>query len=122
MSTQPSDPASGGAGSPAPATDGAPGPRRPSGRRRGDSGTRQAILDAAREQFAARGYDGASLRAIAAAAGVDPALIRHFHGSKGDLFAATVDFPADLPRRLEAAVAGRADGGRVAAEVRRRLA
>ncbi len=52
-------------------------PRR-SGRRAGESGTREAILAAARAQFAARGYDGATIRAIAAAAAVDPALVHHF--------------------------------------------
>jgi len=53
--------------------------------------TRAAIEDAARGLFAERGFDGASVRAIAAAAGVDPALvIRHF-GSKEALFLRTVD-------------------------------
>ncbi|GIG39156.1 TetR/AcrR family transcriptional regulator [Cellulomonas phragmiteti] len=63
---------------------------RPTGRRPGDSGTRDAILDAALALFAERGYDGASLRAIAAAAGVDPGLIRHFFGDKEALFATAV--------------------------------
>ena len=48
------------------------------GRRGGDSGTREAILDAARKQFAAHGYGGATIRRIAADAGVDPALVHHF--------------------------------------------
>lgn len=64
--------------------------QRPTGRRPGDSGTRDAILDAALALFADRGYDGASLRAIAAAAGVDPGLIRHFFGDKEGLFATAV--------------------------------
>lgn len=63
---------------------------RPTGRRPGDSGTRDAILDAALALFADRGYDGASLRAIAAAAGVDPGLIRHFFGDKEGLFTTAV--------------------------------
>ncbi|WP_432562874.1 TetR/AcrR family transcriptional regulator [Kineococcus sp. SYSU DK003] len=84
--------------------------RRPSGRRRGDSGTRAAILQAAREQFAIHGYRGATMRTIAAAAGVDPALIRHFHGSKDELFAATVDFPSAALDRVLAALAGDHDG------------
>jgi AcrR family transcriptional regulator len=63
-------------------------PRRPA--RRG-SGTRQAILGAAQARFASDGYDKATIRAIAADAGVDPAMvIRHF-GSKADLFAIAVD-------------------------------
>jgi AcrR family transcriptional regulator len=77
-------------------------PRRPSGRRRGDSGTRQAILDAAREQFAAQGYQATTVRGIAGAAGVDPSLINHFYGGKRGLFAATLDIPAEVPRRMAA--------------------
>lgn len=64
------------------------------GRRPGDSGTREAILVAARQQFASHGYSGATVRSIAAAAGVDPALLHHFFGSKEQLFAAAVGFPA----------------------------
>jgi AcrR family transcriptional regulator len=64
--------------------------RQRAGRRAGDSHTRQTILATAREQFARYGYAGASVRAIAAAAGVDPATIRHFYGSKDELFASTL--------------------------------
>jgi len=67
-------------------------PRR-SGRRAGDSGTREAILAAARAQFADRGYEGATIRAIAAAAAVDPALVHHFYGSKEQLFVAAMRLP-----------------------------
>jgi AcrR family transcriptional regulator len=63
------------------------------GRRSGDSGTREAILQAARRQFANHGYDGATIRAIAAAAGVDPALVHHFYGTKERLFAASMQLP-----------------------------
>jgi AcrR family transcriptional regulator len=63
------------------------------GRRAGDSGTREAILDAARGQFAENGYDGATIRAIAASAGVDPALVHHYYGSKERLFAAAMQLP-----------------------------
>ncbi len=80
--------------------------KRPSGRRAGDSGTRDAILDAAKDLFAERGYDGASIRAIAGVAGVDPALIRHFFGDKDGLFAATVQDRTAIPKRLGAALAG----------------
>jgi AcrR family transcriptional regulator len=68
-------------------------PGRRSGRRAGDSGTRQAILEAARRKFADLGYDGATIRAIAAEAGVDPALVHHFYGSKERLFAAAMQLP-----------------------------
>jgi AcrR family transcriptional regulator len=63
------------------------------GRRRGESGTRDAIAAAAREQFAERGYDRATLRAIAADAGVDVALISHYFGSKQRLFVTVMGFP-----------------------------
>jgi AcrR family transcriptional regulator len=63
------------------------------GRRAGDSGTKEAILQAARAQFAERGYEGATIRAIAAAAGVDPALVHHFYGTKERLFAAAMRLP-----------------------------
>lgn len=80
--------------------------RRPTGRRAGDSGTRDAILDAALVLFAERGYDGASLRAIADAAGVDPALIRHYFTDKQSLFATTVADRTAIPQRLAAALEG----------------
>jgi AcrR family transcriptional regulator len=63
------------------------------GRRAGESGTREAILDAARSRFARSGYDGATIRAIAADAGVDPALVHHFYGTKEKLFVAAMHFP-----------------------------
>lgn len=63
------------------------------GRRPGQSGSREAILEAARALFAARGYDGASIRAIAGEAGVDPALVMHFFGSKEGVFVAAMDLP-----------------------------
>lgn len=65
------------------------------GRRPGDGDTRGAILAAARERFAASGYDGASIRAIAAAASVDPALVHHYFGTKRELFAAALQLPFD---------------------------
>ena len=74
-----------------------------SGRRAGDSGTRDAILAAARRQFAAGGYDGTTIRAIAADAAVDPALVHHFHGTKERLFAAAMQLPV-VPSELITAV------------------
>ena len=63
------------------------------GRRPGDSGTRKAILDAARGIFSEHGYDGATIRGIATTAGVDPALVYHFYGSKEQLFVAAMELP-----------------------------
>ncbi|MGY1812885.1 TetR/AcrR family transcriptional regulator [Blastococcus sp. SYSU D00820] len=53
------------------------------------------MLAAARTAFAERGFDGASIRAIATAAGVDPALVHHYFGTKDQLFLAAVEAPAD---------------------------
>jgi AcrR family transcriptional regulator len=80
--------------------------KRPTGRRPGDSGSRDAIVDAASQLFAERGYDGASMRAIAAAAGVDPALIRHFFADKATLFATVVADRTTLFDRLAASLPG----------------
>ncbi|MBF6438922.1 TetR family transcriptional regulator [Nocardia cyriacigeorgica] len=65
------------------------------GRRPGRSGAKQAILEAARARFADTGFDKTSIRAIAADAGVDPALVHHYFGTKQQLFAAVVQFPVD---------------------------
>ncbi|GGL43874.1 TetR/AcrR family transcriptional regulator [Nocardia jinanensis] len=66
-----------------------------SGRRPGQSGTREAILAAARERFAQVGFDKTSIRAVAADAEVDPALVHHYFGTKQQLFAAVVELPVD---------------------------
>lgn len=76
------------------------------GRRPGTSGTRAAILAAARRQFADRGYDRASLRSIAAEAGVDPTLVTHFHGSKQRLFVEVAELPFDPGRVIPRLLAG----------------
>ena len=73
-------------------------PRR-AGRRAGETRTREAILNAARHSFAARGYDGTTIRGIAADAGVNPALVHHFYGTKEGLFAAAMKLPV-LPSDL----------------------
>ncbi|MEV0671037.1 TetR family transcriptional regulator [Mycobacterium sp. NPDC050441] len=67
----------------------------PRGRRPGHPGTRDELVATARRMFAEGGYDKTSLRDIATAARVDPALIRHYFGSKADLFRATVGWPFD---------------------------
>jgi AcrR family transcriptional regulator len=76
------------------------------GRRRGETRTRDAILDSARRLFAERGYDRTSLRAIARDAGVDPALVAHFFGSKQRLFVEVVEFPFDPAETLPAILEG----------------
>ena len=50
-------------------------------------------MASARELFAAHGYNGASVRQIATAAGVDPALIHHYFGTKEKLFRAVLEIP-----------------------------
>ena len=64
------------------------------------------MLAAARAAFADRGFDGATIRGIATAAGVDPALVHHYFGNKDKLFLAAVEAPADpdelLPEVLSA--------------------
>lgn len=80
------------------------------GRRPGNPDTRTAILDAARVTFAASGFDGASIRRIATAAGVDPALVHHYFGTKDELFLATIDLPIDLPTLLAGIGAAGPDG------------
>ena len=56
--------------------------------------------------FAERGFDGATIRGIAAAAGVDPALVHHYFGSKDKLFLAAVEAPADPDELLPAVLEG----------------
>ena len=64
--------------------------------RRSD-GTRATILAAARERFAADGFERATIRAIAADAGIDPSMVMRYYGSKDQLFAAAADFDLRLP-------------------------
>lgn len=66
-----------------------------SGRRPGSPDTRGQVLTAARRRFARDGYDGATIRTIAAEADVDPALVHHYFGSKRELFLAATAFPVD---------------------------
>jgi AcrR family transcriptional regulator len=80
------------------------------GRRPGASGTRETILAAARARFAAHGYDRTRLRDVAEDAGVDPALVHYFFGSKDGLFVAAMELPVRpaevLGPLVEAGVAG----------------
>ncbi|OBK39773.1 TetR family transcriptional regulator [Mycobacterium sp. 1245111.1] len=70
------------------------GRRRP-GRPAGNSNTRDRILDSARELFARNGIKNTSIRAVAAAAGVDSALVHHYFGTKEKLFAAAIHIQID---------------------------
>ncbi|TQM56276.1 TetR family transcriptional regulator [Halopolyspora algeriensis] len=75
------------------------------GRRPGGADTRAALLEAAREMFIEQGYDGATVRAIAMRAGVDPAMVNHWFGGKESLFTASVSIPISpselIPHFLE---------------------
>ena len=78
-------------------------PRR--GRRPGTSNSRQGILDAARARFAEDGY-ATTIRKIAADAGVNPALVMQFFGSKEDLFAAVMSISQGALSRIDQAFDG----------------
>ena len=68
--------------------------------RRSDA-TKEAIRSAARERFAADGYERATIRAIAADAGIDPAMVMRYFGNKEKLFAAAAEFDLRLPDLTE---------------------
>ena len=86
-------------------------PSRRRGRRPTGSDTRGEILAAARAELAGRGYDGASVRAVARRAAVDPALVRHYFADKAELFAAAmVPEGVDPARLVPGIVAGDLDG------------
>jgi AcrR family transcriptional regulator len=69
--------------------------RKRPGRPPGPSDSRDRILSSARNLFARNGIDKTSIRAIAKDAGVDPALVHHYVGSKTQLFAAAIHIPID---------------------------
>jgi len=77
-----------------------------SGRRPGNQDTRSSILDTARQTFAEKGFDKASIRAIAADAGVDPALVHHYFGTKEKLFLAAMNAPVNPAEMIPKALAG----------------
>lgn len=72
---------------------------KPLGRRPGRNDTADQILVAARELFSERGYARTTIRAVAAQAKVDPALVHHYFGTKDALFDAAVELPVD-PRAV----------------------
>jgi AcrR family transcriptional regulator len=77
----------------------------PAGRRPGPTTTDAAILASARALFGRLGYRATTIRAVAEAAGVNQALVRHFFGSKRQLFVAALQFPAEPLERVMAALA-----------------
>ena len=81
-----------------------------SGRRPGPGDTREAILEAARELFGGAGYTATTIRGIAASAGVDPALVLHYFGSKEAIFRAAMELPFEPAAVLPALVAAGRDG------------
>src|SRR5712692_8227208 len=80
------------------------------GRRPGVGGTRERILAAARSDFGKGGYEGTTIRGIAAQAKVDPALVMHYFDSKDGVFRAAVQFPVDpaefIPRLVAPGLGG----------------
>ncbi|GAA3761065.1 TetR family transcriptional regulator [Micromonospora maritima] len=82
---------------------------RRTGRRPGNPDTRESILAAARAAFAERGFDATPIRAVAAAAGVDPALVHHYFGTKEDLFRAAMAIPIDPAELVPRVLAGGRD-------------
>jgi AcrR family transcriptional regulator len=96
-------------------------PTRRPGRRPGANETREAILAAARDAFAAHGYEKATIRGIAREAAVDPALVHHFYGSKEDVFRAAVsDVLAPIAEAMDD-VGRDADPGHTSARLARVL-
>ena len=80
------------------------------GRRPGAPDTRSEVLAAARASFAERGFRGTTIRGVAASAGVDPALVHHYFGTKDDLFVAALEIPVDPRAVLAPVVAAGPDG------------
>ncbi|HKS47300.1 MAG TPA: TetR family transcriptional regulator [Amycolatopsis sp.] len=80
------------------------------GRWRSGAESKQRILDAARALFREQGYGGTTVRAVAAEAGVDPAMVFYFFGTKQGLFAAAIEMSAQLPPAIESIFTGGLDG------------
>lgn len=80
------------------------------GRRPGQVSSRDAVLSAAREQFSRKGYDAATVRAIAAEAGVDPSMINHHFGTKEQLFMAALESPVDPKDHIAEVLGGPREG------------
>ena len=67
-------------------------------------------MDAARESFAHKGFAATTIRGVAAAAGVDPALVHHYFGTKDELFIAAMEIPVDPRVLIPIVFAGGVDG------------
>ncbi|MFC8263639.1 TetR family transcriptional regulator [Streptomyces sp. NPDC057291] len=102
-------------------TDGGSGPQDPAERprRRGrpartaettGPGARERILEAARTEFAERGYDKTSVRGIAKKAGVDAALVHHYFGTKDEVFAAAIEVSFEPALVIPAILSGGTNG------------
>ncbi|WP_033289014.1 TetR/AcrR family transcriptional regulator [Amycolatopsis jejuensis] len=79
------------------------------GRWRSGAESKQRILDAARALFREHGYGGTTVRAVAAEAEVDPAMVFYFFGTKQGLFAEAVDMSTAVPPAIDALFAGSLD-------------
>ncbi len=79
------------------------------GRRPGNPDTREAIVAAARRLFVEKGFDAATMRAIAAEAQVDPALVHHYFGTKEQLFVSVMQFPMAPSEMIGEVTAGGAE-------------
>ena len=79
---------------------------RRTGRRAGTADTRGEILAAARQVFGEHGFENASVRRVAARAGVDPALVHHYFGTKQALFLAAMELPIDFNALVDQVMAG----------------
>ncbi|MHB8959462.1 MAG: TetR/AcrR family transcriptional regulator [Candidatus Limnocylindrales bacterium] len=89
---------------PSPSPGAPPAGRR--GRRPGSGDTRGRVLESARAIFAERGFDGTTIRDVAARAEVDPALVHHYFGTKQRLFVAAMEFPIEIGAVIPAIAAG----------------
>ncbi len=76
----------------------------------GTDDVRDAVLDAARAAFHARGYVRTSMKGVAAAAGVAPEVVNRYWNSKESLFAAAMQLPFDPASAMPQLVAPGLDG------------
>ena len=82
----------------------------PAGRRPGKPDTKAEILEAARTEFAASGYNGASIRGIARRAEVDPSLVLHYFDSKEALFTESLALPINPASMIRPALSDLSPG------------